>query len=213
MQAQLGQLVLAEQNLRKAISLLRQLYAADPSNVNYLENMVSRQVMLADLLQDSGQPAAAWSLAEELSAEIESGGVSVLREKTSPKEYINFLLVRAKIDLHSDDVEMANSNSGSLDRFDKIRFEKMRYLWWQGNGQEGLEDFSIPAEIQQSPFGKYQSCLESDYEARMHLLDGDLEKAAGLVDYLRNRGYAAPGFMKFCEQNTLCKPVLQGGVG
>lgn len=221
MQAQLGQLVLAEQNLRKAVSLLQQLYAADQSNVNYLEDMVSRQVMLVDFLQDSGQPAAAWLLAEELSEETGNGGVSVLREKTSPKEYIDYLLVRAKIDLHSGDVDIANSKlkealklqrelegSGSLDRFDKIRIEKMRYLWWQGNGHEGLADFSIPAELRQGFSAKYQSCIEADYEARMHFIDDDLESAASLVGYLRNSGYAAPGFMKFCEENGLCKPVL-----
>lgn len=84
----------------------------------------------------------------------------------------------------------------------------MRYLWWQGNGHEGLADFSIPAELRQGFSAKYQSCIEADYEARMHFIDDDLESAASLVGYLRNSGYAAPGFMKFCEENGLCKPVL-----
>lgn len=226
LQAQLGRLLPAELNLRKSISILQQLYAADQSNVNYRKQMVYRQIMLADLLQESGQPAAAWTLAEELKPETEAGGVLVTSEESSTKEYINYLIVLAKIELHSGNSVAANSNleeaiklqvglaaSRPWDRFDKIRFQKMHYQWWKGNGQEGHAEFSIPRGLEKNATGEYQSCTESDYQARMHLIDDDRETAANLVKYLRSRGYSAPGFMKFCEENNLCSPVAQGETG
>jgi tetratricopeptide (TPR) repeat protein len=226
LQTKLGRLGLAEQNLRKAISALQQLYAADLSNVNYREQTVSRQVMLADLLQESGQPAAAWALMQELKPETQTGGILRVTDESSPKEYINYLIVLAKVELHSGNNKAANLNlkeaiklqvglaaSRPWDRFDKIRFQKIRYQWWQGNGRNGDAEFSIPRGLDTNATGEYQSCIESDYQARMHLIDDDRETAVSLVNYLRSRGYAAPGFMRFCEENKLCSPARQGGTG
>jgi len=52
--------------------------------------------------------------------------------------------------------------------------------------------------------GEFQSCIESDYEARMYLLENDRETAAGLVKYLGDQGYADPGFKRFCVKYKLC---------
>ena len=226
LQAMLGRLGPAELNLRKAISILQQLYAADPSNVNYRELMVDRQIMLADLLQESGHPSASWALMEELKSETETSGVLVIKGETLPKEYIDYLLVLAKIELDSGDTATANvklkeafklqmekAGSQPWDRFEKIRFQKMRYQWWEGNGHKGLSEFTVPQAPEQNASGEYQSCTEADYEARMHLIDGDRETAATLVNYLSSRGYSAPGFMKFCEENKLCSPAAQGATG
>jgi ATP/maltotriose-dependent transcriptional regulator MalT len=206
LQAQMGRLDLAEINLRKAVAILRQLYAADPSNVNYRKLMVHRQVMLADLLQESGQPAGAWALIQDLKAETEAGGILAIRADSSPKETINFLLVLAKIELHSGNTATANATlrealklqmglavSTSWDRFDKVRLQKMSYQWWEGNGHEGLAEFTGPHALGQGSSGEYQSCMETDYEARMHLIRGDRETAASLVKYLEGRGYSAQG--------------------
>ena len=216
-QTQLGQLDLAEQNLRKAISILQQLAAADPSNVNLRGETANRKVLLAKMLHDSGQPETAKATTQELKPEMKSTGVFTNQAGPSLGGFIDYLIVFADIELHSGNAATANSYLKQAkdlqknkavpqqrDKFDRVQHQKMRYQWWEGSGEDGLANFAIPGGLGRHVAGEFQSCIESDYEARMYLLENDRETAAGLVKYLGDQGYADPGFKRFCVKYKLC---------
>jgi len=218
LQRQMGQLELAEQNLRGSISILQQLSAADPSNVTNHEQAAIQKVALTRLLQDSGQPEAARTTMQELMAEKKSTGIFTSRAGLSLNGFIDYLIVFADIEFRSGHAETANAylkqalelqrdraTQQQPDGFDKVQLQKMRYQWWDGNGQAGLADFAIPGGIGQHAAGEFRSCIESDFEARMFMLEGDRETAASLVQYLKGQGYSDPGFNRFCVKYKLCE--------
>ncbi len=214
---QLGHLDLAEQDLRESLSILQQLSAADPSNVSIHRETIYRKVILAELLLDRGQPEAAGAIMQELLPQMDSTGIFTRQASLSLNGFIDYLTVSAAVEFHSGSLASANSYlrkaldlllnkvaSQYPDRLDKVRLQKIRYQWWEGNGRDGLAAFDIPDRFGQNTSGGLQSCVESDYEARMYLLADDREAASGLVEYLRNQAYADPGFKLFCVKNKLC---------
>jgi len=218
LQRQLGQLELAEQSLRRSIAILGQLSAADPSNVTNREQAAIQKVALAKLLQDSGQPEAARATMQELVAEKKATGIFTNQTGSSLNGFIDYLIVFADIEFRTGHAAKANAYLKQalelqLDRavlqqwvgFDKVQLQKTRYQWWEGNGHDGLAAFSIPGGTGQHSAGEFQSCIESDFEARMFMLEGDRETAVSLVNYLKNQGYSDPGFNLFCVKYKLCK--------
>lgn len=220
LQTKLGQLDLAEQNMRAAISILQQLNAADPSNISVRELVVSRKIRLARLLLDSGQFEAARETMLELIPETELTGIFVNQPERLLADYIEYLLVFSAVEYQFGDatasnvylkqaleLQMSKSVPQQWDKFEKVRMQKMRYQWWEANDEEGLAAFILPRESGGHEQGVPRSCVESDFEARMYLMDGNREKALKLVEYLAMKGYAEPGFMRFCHKHHLCESL------
>ena len=212
-----GDLELAEQNLTHAISLLQQLAAADPSNVLYPEEALYRRAMLFNLLADIAQFETAKTMMEELEWEFESAGNFADQNGVRQKEYIDFLLGCVEVEAGLGNVESANSYLNTLielqlinsdpqtvDIFDTYRLVKMRYQSWQLNGISKFENFPAIPGFSQAIASEYRSCTEADSAARMYVLKGETDNAAREVEYLRNRGYAEPSFIRFCQQHDLC---------
>lgn len=213
----LGRMDQAEQNIGASLSILEQLLAADSGNEQIRKWLAYRKVLLASILLKNGQSEIARMTMQALMPESQPDEVFSNQAEPELTEYIDLLVLFAEIESRIGNTVMANSylqealqlqyqkaTPEQWDRFDTIRLQKMRYQWWVDNDQSGLAAFAIPAQSSQLTGGDFQSCVESDYEARMSLLDGDGEKAAVLVTRLLGRGYADPGFKRFCAEYELC---------
>jgi len=212
-----GRFDLAEQNLRFAISILQQLFAADISNNHYRVEVFYRQVILAKLLSDTGQLNSAKSLMEELELEFEPGAEITEQAVIPEKEYTEFLLVYADVESQLGNVESANKHLQAViqlqlnnpeqekeDIFYAQNLVRTRYQWWQLNGKDDFKGFPILPVFGQPSAGEYRSCIEADSAARMFVIEDDKSSAASEVAYLRARGYADPNFIRFCKQHELC---------
>ena len=211
-----GDLDLAKQNLEVAITTLQQLSAADPSNILYRDEALYRRVMLAELLGEIGQLESASSMMKELETQFKAADGITDQGGVHKKEYLGFLLAYADVEAQLGKVESAksylrvviqmqlnNSDPQASDIFDAQRLVKARYQWWQLNGNDDFDGFPTVPKATPASVGGYRSCLEADSAARMHVIRDDRDKATSEVMYLRNKGYADPNFIRFCEQHDL----------
>lgn len=209
----------AEQNLRLAISLLQQLSAADPSNLYFREEVLSRWVMLAELLADTGQLESAVPMMIDIQSEFESGVDLERGSVVLQAEYIDFLLSYANVEAQRGNTEAANrylltainhqnssSDRMSGDIFDRHRSVKARYQYWLLNGNDKFDDLPAIPMADQMPDDRFRSCTEADSAARQYVIQNDKDRAAREVAYLQSRGYADPDFIRFCKKHELCDP-------
>ena len=212
-----GRTELAERNLGLAISILQQLSAADPSNMHYREEALYRRIMFAKLLGDTGQLESARSLMEELELEFGVTGEITEQAVEFQKEYIGFRIAFADVESQLGNVELANKHLLAVIQLQKIgsdpqqkgifdihRLVMLRYQWWQLNGTDEIDRLPVMSEYFKTTTGEYRSCTEADSAARMYVIEGERDRAASEVVYLRSRGYADPNFIRFCEQHDLC---------
>lgn len=208
---------LAKQNLELAISELLQLYAADPSNIFYREEVLYRRVMLAILMGNTGQLESARSMINELEEEFERSGEFAEWASASQTVYLDLLLAQADVQSQLGNVEQANKYLKTMiqlrsnrfepkvrDIFDIHRLTKARYQWWQLNGENNFDGFPTMPEFDQTSSGEFRSCLEADSAARMYVITNKKSLAAREVEYLQARGYAEPNFIRFCKTHGLC---------
>jgi tetratricopeptide (TPR) repeat protein len=217
LKVQLGRLQEAQIDLQESLSVLQQLSMADPSNVLIREQAAHRKILLAELFAETDELEQARMIIDGLKPEIQAEGIFSSQESRAMTGHLDYLIVAATVESGYGNKEQANGylqeamqlqlhkikNMG-WDKFDGLRVQTLRYKWWEENGHEGIESFAVPASLGGESKGAYQSCAESDFEARMYLIDGKKQKAGELVDYLRNKKYATPSFMKFCINNQLC---------
>ena len=217
LQMQLGMLDLAEQNMELATSLLQQLSVADPSNVPFREEALFRQFKLAKLVGENGRMDDARLMMQMLEAKFRPDKEIAANDAPASDEYIDLLIALADIEYRLGETEAVNSHllaamNSQLDKadpqawdnFDKQRVMRARYQWWEQNGEEGLDRFAVPREVGDEPTGEFRSCVEADIAARMFIIEGNSSGAASQVKYLQERGYADPGFIRFCKKHELC---------
>ena len=211
-----GQLGTAVQNLELAISILQQLIAADTSNIHYRDEVRNRRVMLAKTLAETGQLELARTMLQELEPEFEYAGDFIDQSGAFQLEVLNFLLAYTDVESRLGNAESAREHLNTVVRlqskslntsaagvFDALRLVDSRYLWWQLNGNEFDSLPPLPV-FDQSAGSDFQTCAAAESAARMYVLEGDSESAARQVNYLRERGYANPTFMRFCKNHGLC---------
>jgi len=216
-QTYIGHMDKAEQNIRKTLSIMELILAADPSNVQTREGLTYPKIQLAETLLKRDQPEAARMIMQELESPGQPGGIFSDQAGPALTRYIDFLILFAEIESRTGSTAASNNYLHEAlqllykkappeewDKFDRVRLQKMRYQWWASNDQDGLAAFSIPDQSDQTMSSHFQSCTESDYQARMSLLDGDRGNAVELVTFLLGKGYADPGFKKFCTAYELC---------
>lgn len=212
-----GKVAAARKQLLEARANLAALATADPSNVVYRNQMLFRDYLLAWLDSESGRLVAAQNalaaIHPRMKAALETEGSLGLR----PEDYIEFLLSRAEIAYRSGEREQAAelleegvrmlTSPAQLEhqgRKHRINMLKARFLWWLINGQDGaLREYpqlKVPVGFDR----EFLSCAEADIAARTETMLGNHKAAAGHVAYLRSRGYAEPGFVRFCTSHGLC---------
>jgi tetratricopeptide (TPR) repeat protein len=217
LQAVAGQTGMARQSLELAITILQQLVAEDPSNFHYRELLLYRQVMLSKILADDGELELAESLIQTLKIQFKSDGEIISKAAKPMKEYTELLLAYVDVKLRLGhinearehlqtilDIQNDNPDRHNLDLFDIRRLVLARYQWWQLNGSDSFDKLADIPDLHQLSSNDYRSCIEADSSARIYFLEGDTDAAVREVAYLKNRGYADPSFVRFCQQNKLC---------
>lgn len=217
MQIMTGRTELAEQNLEFAISLLQQLFAADPSNIHYREEVLYRRIMLAKLMGDTGQLEAAKLLMKELEEEFDRQGEFDEWASLQQKEYLKLLLAFADVESQMGNVEQAKRNLQTMiqhransltpqvrDIFDIQRLTYARYQWWRLNGEDKFDGLPDVTEFSQTSGSEFRSCTEAESAARNYVITNKKDLATREVEYLHARGYAEPNFMRFCKVHKLC---------
>jgi len=211
-----GQLDFAVQNLELAVSILQQLFSADTSNIHLHEEAQYRRVMLAKLLGESGQLEVAKSVLKELEAEFKYVGNFADQNAVFQRELIYYLLTYADVESRLGHVDSAKNhlniviklqsdslNTATAGTRNAQNVVNSRYQWWQFTG-EGFGDLPPFPGFDQSVNGEFRSCTDADSAARMYVLEGDNEAAARQVEYLKEKGYADPAFVRFCKKHGLC---------
>jgi len=212
-----GDLVLAEQNLEHAIALLQQLSIADPGNILNREQTLYRKVMLARLLGDTGKLDASKAMLMNLAIEFTSAGYDKDPGGVRQGEYFDFLLTYADVESrlgkltsakrYLQTVIQAQLNHPKIqpgDIFSTHRQVQASYQWWLLNGTKDSQHLSMLTVVTPPSAGAYQSCTEADTVARLAVIENDRDRAVREVAYLQSRGYADPGFVRFCKQHDLC---------
>lgn len=209
-----GQLELAVQNLELAVSILQQLFDADPSNIHYREEASFRRVMLARLLGETGQLEQAKSMLEKLEVEYGNVGEFADLSRVYQEELIGLQFAYADVEFLLGNMESARRHLNIVIKwqsegtktagvFDTLRLVNIRYQWWQLNGNK-FDDLPPVPGFDQLDTSEFRSCSLADSAARMHVLEEDRKGAARQVDYLEERGYADPAFIRFCKKHELC---------
>jgi len=215
---QLGQLALAEQQLSQAVSILQQLVASDPSNVPYQEAFLIRRLRLAKIIGENGRPDRARLLMLDIRKELKLLADSERDQEQVQVTYIDLLIALADIESQQGDLQKANdylrlavteqlnkSEWQNWSNLDRQRAMMARYQWWELNGEDDRDLFSFPYEFEEKPGGNLQSCRDHDLAARKFVFEGDRNNAVIRVNSLLERGYAEPGFIRFCKKHTLCE--------
>ena len=213
----LGNLKLGEQNLTLAISSLKELSAADPSNVRYRQLVLSPQSALAGLMAENGHLFEAQALMHELESEFDSAGESTQTDNALLPEHIGFLLAYADVEARLGNEDAASSHlrtamqlqaslatSKPLDRYGRVRLLTARFQWWEIHGEDVRDSMPVFRELDTLQKVEFQSCAEANVAARMFVLEGDSKSAASQVNDLQQRGYAEPSFIRFCKKHELC---------
>lgn len=216
-QTMTGQFDLAKQNFTDSIFILQLQADIDPSNVIAKQEVVGRQVLLAKLLVDLGELSAAQPLLEKISAAFEPVDELSQRAAAFQRDYIDFMVVAANIDVQNQDPVAANLKlraashhqqnrleEGDRDSSDDYRQASVRYLWWKINGIDNAEHQSGLLVNDMSDASEFTSCDDADAAMRIAIVDQDNNKAGREADYLLSKGYLAPDFMKICLQQNLC---------
>jgi hypothetical protein len=214
---QMGSLSQGEQNLVLAISSLKELSAADPSNVSYRQLVLSHRSTLAGLMAENGHLFEAQTLMQQLETEFDSAGESTQTDNALLPEYIGFLLAYADVEARLGNEDAASSHlrtamqlqtslaaSQPLGRYGRVRLLAARFQWWEIHGEDVRDSMSVFRELDTVQKGELQSCAEADVAARMFVLEGDSKSAASQVNDLQQRGYADPSFIRFCKKYELC---------
>lgn len=217
LQTLLGRLDAGEQNLKQEIAMLQQLSAADPSNAWYRQLVRREQSLLAGWLAGNNQLEAAQSLMRNLEAEFDLDSESAPKDKAPVTDYIDFQLTFADVEARLGNKEaasrhlqialefqLASTSSETRDRFDRMRLLTARFLWWEFHGEDIHDRTPGFPDANPTTNGGSQSCKEADIAARMYVMAGDRSNALKRVNYLHERGYADPAFVRFCKKHGLC---------
>ena len=214
---QMGNLKLGEHHLTLAISSLRELSAADPSNVSYRQLVLDYQTTLAALKAENGHLLEAQALMQALESEFDSIGKATQTDNAFLPEYIQFLLAYADVEARLGNKDTASSHlrtamqlqaslatSKPLDRYGRIRLLTARFQWWEIHGEDIRDSMPVFRELDTLQKVEFQSCAEANVAARMFVLEGDSKSAASQVNDLQQKGYADPSFIRFCRKYELC---------
>jgi tetratricopeptide (TPR) repeat protein len=217
LQLELGRLDDAETNLEQAISILQQLSLADPSNLPYREDILSRQFLLARLMAEDDRLGDARKMLKDFDSKIAEGQEFAYMRESVSAEYIDFLISLADLEYRQGDtgpgnqllltvnqLQMDGTNPDAYDKSELKQLYRARYEWWAHNGQQGLEQLAAPPVAESASVHSSGSCESADMAARISVMSGDRNRALDEVSYLQSKGYADPAFLRFCKNQELC---------
>jgi len=214
LQAQVGMLEIAKQNLELVVAKLTRLSTADPSNVLYYHELLYRRVFLAKLTAETTNLDAAGAMYQALESDFSAESKPAGQEHDFYNNKVEFLLGYADVELRLGNKESARYFLQSAQKLliDPARRQpvddanpellmQFEYQWWELTGKD---DSGLLTAIKRAGDEGERSCKRVDLMARMYLIDGDRDTAEREVRYLESKGYADPAFKRFCKAHSLC---------
>ena len=79
------------------------------------------------------------------------------------------------------------------------------FQYWQLNRELPPADWLAQVEDYSLKEPPVRGCTRAGIGARQAVMRGDLATAAYYVNYLLDKGFYEPGFVRFCQTYDLCK--------
>jgi len=221
LQRMLGRTAEARQNLVEARDMLRDLQRFDDQNLEYRWGALRLDALLFDLAAETGNLQDAADIASGLERPMrETLNSGQSKQPAWRSQYARYLLDHASLLWRLDEprparerLEQALSvlsdvlSSGDRDMASLARLERARFLWWENEGGDVFDSRpGLILMLEQAASGT-RSCSGAVAAAEAAIMAGDLPVAQGHVDYLRERSFAEPGFIRLCSRYELCEPA------
>lgn len=217
-QQQMGLASLAADSLRESARLLDALDRADPGNASLHWQALLRSQRLARLAIAEGRLDEAWALAEPLESEVgafldgpSTGEFLALVDAARFRlDHARLLWLRGFEDEGRQALDQAmvalaglvRQNPGHRDSLFQLAYAAVE-RWHLTGAEPGTEVGQLlDGYLEDSPAAG--SCAEASMAARLALLRGDRERAAGYTGQVLAKGYFEPEFIAFCRLHALC---------
>jgi tetratricopeptide (TPR) repeat protein len=215
--SELGQVDRAADNLRSSLAILEELSAADPSNVILQYDVAIRQFRLSRLLDAnlSGREKLAQLQKMEFNLSLDHEGN--LNPGALPVDYLDWLSAQAEaqnqagldVETHQSlrqamDFAVSPSIAKPLSPAEQEELSIIRFQWWEMLGQDPVDEYPLLDEFTVSAQSEFRSCGAVAVDARLAILKGDLDSARTHAQYLEERGYRDPAYVRFCRRHGIC---------
>ncbi len=218
-QRQVGLSKQALQNLKTARSILNDLMEIDNENLDYRWGTVKLDVLIFDLLGETGDMETTLQSAAALQDPIlELLDLSEFEHSMGDSQYAQYLLDYSALlwrsgDLWGAQVALEQSiaqltsvlSTSENDRKSRERLARARFLWWEQRGVDLLESQAGLKPYLKQKDQEKESCRGADNAARTAIIEGDRNLARESVNYLRAKGHFEPAFVRFCSTYDLCR--------
>jgi hypothetical protein len=78
------------------------------------------------------------------------------------------------------------------------------FQYWLQNNHSLPSDQSLAAYADVGPLEGAVSCDDASLATRLTWLQGDKSSASDYTEYLLDKGFYEPGFIRFCSEHSLC---------
>lgn len=218
---QVGLLDMAKQSLVESFEVLGRLYRADPSNLDYRWEQLDRQIYIAELEAEAGEPVRAASTLQTLYAPmleiVRSEGEDNQRWK---KGWVSMLLHSAEVAWMAGESQRADElwteavrrisgwlTVGESEDFWRDEIITAKFLRWHYAGQapEAGAVLEPLGDVRLSSSQIHTSCESRHLLVLQALVDGDRQQALRHTSHLLEQGYFDPGFIRICRDYELCQ--------
>lgn len=217
-QQQMGLTGLAAENLAESGKLLAELHAAEPDNRSLEWQALLRTQRLARLALGAGRYDEAWELAQPMLETVDaflaaSAGSDLVAAVEAEQFRVDYARIALKRGLESDGRrELARAvrelaarvreHPGHRESLQQLAFAGVEF--WRHTGQLPGDGVNELLDDYLDDDARDRSCSEAGLAARLALMRGDRERAAGYTRYVLAKGYFEPDFVSFCREFALC---------
>lgn len=218
-QQNMGLIAQALDNLHESEMLLSGLVNRFPENTHYRRMQRIRQTRIAHLLAASGDEEAAWELTLSLSEaippavditeeydnsqQIENAEIYMLQSTLALDRGDHTLAKAANVEAIAILEKIVRNNPDLVDGNLMLAAALVQYWFIQGEPPSPqlrslVEDYSLSIK-------PIAACNKASLAAQQAMMRGDKKIASDYTDYLLEKGFYEPFFIKFCRDYKLCQ--------
>jgi hypothetical protein len=204
---------------QKTLELLVRVLLQNPNDKNTIRDTLMRKSRLAILRGFSDELDVAWDEIELLNEEwrdfFEDG---VSDASYGGEDYTNYLHTRASLALSRGYLDLAEQllkeimqrvsetlRSTPAKRIAEGRLMRAAFLYWELKQEMAEESVLSLLPDFLNNTGRSRGCADAGFAMTQAIMLGDFQKAHEFADYLLGQGFRHPGFMRVCEQYSLCE--------
>ncbi len=207
----------AEKHLQTTLQILGELWAKDPSNRMLASEIAANKRLLANLLMNTQRLEMAILLVQEVKSYIESLPTIEDLTESEANDYMSFMNDYSDLMIRTGNETQARQALAQLSEIVNHLISKgesrlainnqaarLRYLGFALDRRDPALDFPALAAAKPESQSEFRSCYDADLSARLAIVEGDRSSAARQAEYLRDRNYRNPDFIRFCKSFELC---------